>query len=139
MKIILKEKIGFNKIGDIITVKNGYAKNYLIPKEKALLVNKKNILIIKKNLKNIEEDSKKNLKNINNTCIIISAATKKNDELYVAIKSKKLSQLLKKLNLNLNETNFLNKINIIKLGKYKIDIKADDNIAIYLTIIKVTK
>jgi large subunit ribosomal protein L9 len=48
MKIILKEKIeSFGSLGDIIDVKRGFARNYLIPYGKAILATKQNIIIFK--------------------------------------------------------------------------------------------
>ncbi len=44
MKIILREDVGnIGKIGDIIDVSDGYARNYLLPKKLAIEANKKNI------------------------------------------------------------------------------------------------
>ena len=43
MDIILLERIGrLGSVGDVVTVKNGYARNYLIPQKKALRANKAN-------------------------------------------------------------------------------------------------
>ncbi|WP_343189434.1 50S ribosomal protein L9 [Buchnera aphidicola] len=67
MKIILLKKIfNLGNIGNIIKVKSGYARNYLIPNGKACLANKKNIIKYKKKeyeFKNIQK--KKYLKNLN--------------------------------------------------------------------------
>ena len=56
MKVILLENIGkIGSIGEIIDVKRGYARNYLISQKKALFASKKNIEEvdkIKKELKN---------------------------------------------------------------------------------------
>jgi large subunit ribosomal protein L9 len=44
MKVILKEQLnGFGKAGDIVKVSNGYARNYLIPRDLATIATKKNI------------------------------------------------------------------------------------------------
>jgi len=44
MKIILKEDVkALGSIGDIVTVKDGYARNYLIPKGLAVRANEKNL------------------------------------------------------------------------------------------------
>ncbi len=44
MKVILKENVdGLGQIGDLVTVKQGYARNFLIPRSLALLANTRNI------------------------------------------------------------------------------------------------
>ena len=66
MEIILVENISkLGKIGDKVKVKNGYARNYLLPQGKALRMNKENLDYVNKkkdelNKKNNEQ--KKNLK-----------------------------------------------------------------------------
>ena len=47
MKVILLKKVkNLGNLGELITVKSGYARNYLLPKEKAILATKKNINIV---------------------------------------------------------------------------------------------
>ena len=49
MKVILLENISkIGSIGDIIDVKRGFARNYLISKKKALFASKKNVLDVEK-------------------------------------------------------------------------------------------
>ena len=44
MQIILLEKVGsLGVLGDVVNVKNGYARNYLIPQGKAKRANKENL------------------------------------------------------------------------------------------------
>ena len=53
MKVILLENIRkVGSIGDIIDVKNGYARNFLISHKKALFASKKNISDVEKKKKN---------------------------------------------------------------------------------------
>lgn len=144
MKVILTEKI--DKLGDIgktIHVKNGYAKNYLIPNKKAITASKKNIFLQKDILKKIQIDEKnlKIYKNIENTTIFFSASAKKDNELYVNINSNKMLKILNKLNIPVKTKNLINNIEIKKTGKYKIEIKTEDKsiISLHMTIIKINK
>lgn len=85
MKIILLEKIEkLGNISEIIEVKNGYAKNYLIPQKKALIANKENILLQEEKIKNKKEKNIFSTKHsLQNTNIIIPVTAKNNDELYI--------------------------------------------------------
>ena len=50
MQVILLENISkLGKIGDLVKVKNGYARNYLLRQNKALRANKENIELVNKN------------------------------------------------------------------------------------------
>ena len=50
MQVILLENISkLGKIGDLVKVKNGYARNFLLKKNKALRANKENIDLVNKN------------------------------------------------------------------------------------------
>lgn len=55
MQVILLERIGkLGQMGDIVKVKDGYARNYLLPKEKALRATKANIAIFEKDRAQLE-------------------------------------------------------------------------------------
>ena len=50
MELILKETISsLGREGDVITVKSGYGRNYLLPQGKALLANRENLAIVEQN------------------------------------------------------------------------------------------
>ena len=50
MELILKETIdNLGREGDVVTVKPGYGRNYLLPQGKAVVANKENILIVERN------------------------------------------------------------------------------------------
>ncbi|MEM8919469.1 MAG: 50S ribosomal protein L9 [Pseudomonadota bacterium] len=58
MDIILLERVeNLGTIGDVVTVKNGYARNYLLPNKKALRANEANKKVFEANRKQIEEDN----------------------------------------------------------------------------------
>ena len=58
MDIILLERVeNLGSIGDIVTVKNGYARNFLLPNKKALRANEANKKVFEANRKQIEADN----------------------------------------------------------------------------------
>ena len=105
MKVILLEnlrKIG--SIGDVIDVKRGFARNYLISKKKALFASKENIKEvekIKKDLNSKDQERKKNSKaiyeKINNKVYLIKKLNTENNELYGSVKPTEISKLILKL------------------------------------------
>jgi large subunit ribosomal protein L9 len=143
MKIILLEKIEkLGEIGKIISVKNGYAKNYLIPKKRALIANKENILKQDSKIKNTKAEKKINSINmLQNTSIIIPVTVKAHNELYVTYNALKITKILKKLNINIKQKNIVKDIFIKKLGSYDLEVKNEkqDIFKMHLIFIKINK
>ena len=102
MKVILLEnlkKIG--TIGEIINVKRGFARNYLIANQKALYASKENIKqveAIKVELSKKDTEKKKIakqlLEKINNKIFVVKKLVTENNDLYGSIKPTEISRLI---------------------------------------------
>ena len=102
MKVILLENVRkVGSIGEIIDVKRGFARNYLIAQKKALFASKENIKEVQK-IKNElgkKDQDKKNLAKeidgkIKNKEFIISKLSTENNELYGSVKPTEISKIL---------------------------------------------
>ena len=90
MEVILLENIkSLGKIGDVVSIKRGYGRNYLIKYGKALKASKENIEIVNKkkaqlNEKNValKKEAKKIYDIINNKNLKFSKSVKDNNEFY---------------------------------------------------------
>ena len=114
MEVILLESFNkLGKIGDVVNVKDGFARNFLIPQKKALRANKENkdyftkikSELIEKNNKVID-NAKSDLKKISNDEIIFIRNASDNGQLYGSVSPKDIS-------------NYFNEKNIHKTVKYK--------------------
>ena len=102
MKVILLENVRkIGSIGEIIDVKRGFARNYLISKKKALFASTQNIKEvekIKQDLSKKDEERKKEAKVINekikNKQYEIKKLSTENKELYGSIKPTEISKVL---------------------------------------------
>ena len=102
MKVILLEnlkKIG--TIGEIINVKRGFARNYLIANQKALYASKENIKQVEKikselSKKDLEKKriAKQLLEKINNKVFLVKKLVTENNDLYGSIKPTEISKLI---------------------------------------------
>jgi len=102
MKVILLEnlrKIG--SIGDIIDVKRGFARNYLIANKKALYASKENIDEVNKikiQLGKKDQEKMKEAKNIfekiNKKQFIVKKLSTENNELYGSVKPTEISKII---------------------------------------------
>ncbi len=102
MKVILLENVRkVGSIGEIIDVKRGFARNYLISKKKALFASKENINQvekIKQELNKKDQDRKKEAKLINdkikNKTYEIKKLSTENKELYGSVKPTEISKII---------------------------------------------
>ena len=111
MKVVLLENIRkVGSIGEIIDVKRGYARNFLISKNKALFASKENIKEVEKikiELSKKDQEKKKEAKNIQekiqNKEYEVKKLSTENNELYGSVKPTEISKILserEKLEIN---------------------------------------
>ena len=131
MEIILLENIiNLGNIGDKVTVKNGFGRNFLLKQGKALRYSKENQEIVDKkkselNKKNLEVKNKfkEIAKLIANKTYIFNRESKENGELYGSIKPKEISNLIKqKSQTEVSPSQIILKDELNKIGTFKIDI-----------------
>jgi|TARA_Y100000768_G_C23824666_1_gene608269 ribosomal protein L9 len=105
MKVILLENVRkLGSIGEIIDVKRGFARNYLISNKKALFASKENIKEvdkIKQELSQKDHDKKKNAKliqdKIQEKTYEIRKLSTENKELYGSVKPTEISKVLEEI------------------------------------------
>ena len=143
MELILLENIlNLGNIGDKVKVKNGYGRNYLLKKGKALRFNKENQDFVSKkkdelNKKNIEIKNKfKEISNVvNKKTFLLSKESKENGELYGSIKPKEITNLIKeKLNVEVSPSQIILKNNLDKIGVYKVEINFHSEVKAQISI-----
>ena len=130
MQIILLENIlNLGNIGDKVTVKNGYGRNFLLKQGKALRFNKDNQEFVNKkdelNKKNNELKSKfkEIAKLINNKTFTFNKESKENGDLYGSIKPKEISNVIKeKAKADVSPSQIILKDNLDKIGLFKAEI-----------------
>ena len=104
MKIVLLENIRkVGSIGEIIDVKRGFARNFLISKKKALFASKENVKEvekIKQDLSKKDQEKKKKAKNIQekiqNKEFEVKKLSTENKELYGSVKPTEIAKILQK-------------------------------------------
>ena len=128
MKVILLENIRkIGSIGEIIDVKRGYARNFLISKKKALFASKANIKeveIIKQELNKKDQEKKSKAKTIQekikNKIFEIKKLSTENKELYGSVKPTEISKLIEEnLKININPSLIQPVKEIKSLGDFK--------------------
>ena len=145
MKVILLENIrNIGSIGDIIDVKRGFARNYLITQNKALFASKKNIANVeklKKDLNKKDLDRKKLAKDIaekiQNKTYTIKKLCTENKELYGSVKPSEISKIVNEVDkVEINSSIIQPEKDIKSLGKFKVVINLHSEIQtnIYINV-----
>ena len=131
MKVILLENLAkIGSIGEIIDVKRGFARNYLISNKKALYASKENIKEVEKiktELNKKDQEKKKNAKQIYETLknkpYEVKKLTTENIDLYGSIKPTEISKIINELDKIDVKPSLIQPLNEIKsLGTFKVKI-----------------
>ena len=145
MKVILLENlIKIGSIGDIIDVKRGFARNYLISSKKALYASKENIKEVEKIKKDLDKkdqekknDAKTIYEKINKKEYLVKKLSTENNELYGSVKPTEISKLILELDkLEINPSMIQLEKEIKSLGSFKVkvnlhlDVQAEVNIKV---------
>ena len=129
MKIILLENVRkVGSIGDVIDVKRGFARNYLISKKKALFASKENIKEVEKiksDLSKKDQEKKKEAKSISEKIQKKEYQVKKlateNNELYGSVKPTEIAKILNNVEKIEINPSLIQPVKEIKsLGTFKI-------------------
>ena len=136
MKVILTTNVKkLGKIGDKVSVKPGYARNYLFPNNMALRENRKNAEYyekIKDDMKKNEEikvnEAKKLMDNIKKLKIIFNKEADDKNQLYGSISKKEIIDFLQENNLKVKSDDIIIKNQIKSIGEHFIEINPYEGI-----------
>ena len=128
MKIILTTNIKkLGKVGDLVNVKDGYARNFLLPKKMALRENKKNLEYydgIKEEIKikenNKLKQAKKTIEDIKKLKIQFKKEADEKGQLYGAISKNEIINLLKENNIKIHSDDIIISEQIRSIGEHEI-------------------
>ena len=147
MEIVLLENIkNLGNIGDVVRVKRGHGRNFLIKYGKALKASKENIEIVNKkkaklNKKNIslKKDAKKIYDIINKKHYKFLKRAKDNNELYGSIKPKEISKTIEetdKIETKPSQIDLTKEISKIGTYEAKINLHAEVQAIIHIEVVK---
>ena len=143
MKVILLENVKkIGSIGEIIDVKRGFARNYLIANKKALYASKENISEVEKiksTLTKSDNEKKQKAKSIfeklNKKIFLIKKLSTENNELYGSVKPTEISKIINQENQLDIKPSMIQPIKEIKsIGKFKVKISLHSEVDAEITI-----
>ncbi len=142
MDVILKETIGtLGMEGDIVSVKPGYARNYLIPQQKAVVVNKATMARLKREQQAIaarreaEQKSAEQLAaRIEKTTVTLSRRVGEEDRLFGSVGSKDIAEGLKECGIVVDRRSIILNEPIKSIGETSVNVKVGYQVACTLTV-----
>ena len=143
MKIILLENVRkVGSIGEIIDVKRGFARNFLIANKKALYASKENIKEVEKikaELSKKDNEKKKEASKIadqiNGKEYLVKKLSTENNELYGSVKPTEISKLIQEENkINIKPSMIQPTKEIKSLGKFKVKISLHSEVDAVITL-----
>ena len=143
MKVILLENIKrIGTIGEIIEVKRGFARNFLIANKKALYASKENIQEVEKIKKDLskkdnekKQEAQKIFEQINKKEFVVKKLNTENNELYGSVKPTEIAKLILEERKIWIKPSIIQPVNEIKtLGKFKVKISLHSEVDAEITI-----
>ena len=136
MKVILKEDLeGVGRMGDLVEVADGYARNYLIPHDKALRATERNIKQLNHQKRLVESSIRRHrqaaaelAKKIEETSCTIARAAGENEKLFGSVTKIDIAEELRNIGINIDRRQIELESPIKSLGLYTIDIKLQSDI-----------
>ena len=132
MKLILQESItGLGNPGDLVQVKSGYGRNYLLPSGKAIIANEENMKVYEAKQEELKLQEEKRLKSakeifekINEFSVSQNVAISEEGTMYGSVGTKEISELLEANDFQIERSAVrLPEGSLKELGNYVIDIE----------------
>ena len=143
MKVILLENVKkIGSIGEVIDVKRGFARNFLIANKKTLYASKENITQVEKIKSDLSKkdnekkaEAQKISEQVNNKEYIVKKLSTENNELYGSVKPTEISKLIQEDNKIDIKPSMIQPVEEIKsLGKFKVKISLHSEVDAEITI-----
>lgn len=142
MKVILKQDVkSLGYKDDVISVKDGYGRNYLIPQGMAVLANDSNLKVLAENIRQakfkqekIRQDADVIAGKINGLSISIGTKAGANGKIFGSINALQISQALKNLGYEVDRRRIVLDQDIKNLGSYTATINLHREVSVSVNL-----
>jgi large subunit ribosomal protein L9 len=142
MKVILKEDVkSLGTIGSVVNVADGYARNYLIPKNLAVEANVKNVKSLEHEKRKIEERARK-IRNaaqdlatrLSSLTLTLAAKAGEEEKLFGSITTMDIAEALKREGFDVDRKKIVLDEPIKRLGSHTVGVRIHSDVTSQLTI-----
>lgn len=147
MEIILLENVAnLGKIGDMINVKSGFARNFLLPQKKAIIATPKNLNQFQHQKRIVSQKIEKNIKKaksiaekLEKESITIERKSQDDERLYGSVTTRDIEEILQSRGYDIHRKNILLEQPIKKPDVYTIPIKLYQDVLVNIKLWVVIK
>lgn len=138
MKLILKEDVvNLGYKDDVVEVKSGYGRNYLIPQGKAVIASESALKVLAENqrqrahkLAKIKADAEAAAEALKDVALTIGAKASANGTIFGSVNNIQIAEALEKLGHNVDRKIIFIKDSVKELGKYKAVVKLHKEVSV---------
>jgi large subunit ribosomal protein L9 len=142
VKVILKEDIEtLGKAGDLVNVKPGYARNYLVPRAKAVEASAENIRLVeheravgRERMQKIRREAEDVARRIAEMPLVIRQAAGEEDKLFGAVTTQDIARLLSESGIEVDRRKIMLEEPIKRLGQFEVPVKLPADVIGKLTV-----
>ena len=142
MKVILQENVeGLGYLGDVLTVADGYARNFLLPRKKAVLAEERQVKLLQHLKRQIDQKAKKELealgdigKQMSNVSLTFEVQTGKDDKLFGSVTSKDIAEQLASQGMTVDRRKIQLPQPLKELGTFPVPIKLHRDVVTKITV-----
>jgi large subunit ribosomal protein L9 len=142
MEVILKEDVvNVGKIGEVVRVRDGYARNYLLPRGLVLLANKKNLKTFEHQKKIVAERKQKVLRHaqalseqIATVSLVLSMKAGEEGRLFGSVTNMQIEKALKAQGLDVDRRKIHLDAPIKSIGEYEVPIRLSADVTVPLKL-----
>lgn len=142
MKVILQENIdGLGYLGDVLNVANGYARNYLLPRKKAVIANERQEKMFEHLKRQVEKKAKEELTALNDFGKQLSAVsltfevqTGKDNKLFGSVTTKDIAEQLAAKGIEVDRRKIQLALPIKELGTFSVPVKLHRDIVSKISV-----
>lgn len=149
MQVILREDVEhLGRIGDLVSVADGFGRNFLLPRKKAVLATMKNVKALEHEKRVIAERAKKLLdestahaRRIGSVSITVDRQAGEDDKLFGSVTAMDIYEALKKEGIEVDKKRIQLEEPIKRLGEYAVPVKLQQGITaeLKLFVVKTTE
>jgi large subunit ribosomal protein L9 len=147
MKVILQENVeGLGYLGDVLTVADGYGRNFLLPRKKAVVAEERQVKLLQHLKRQIDQKAKKELealgdigKQMSNISLTFEVQTGKDDKLFGSVTSKDIAEQLAAQGMTVDRRKIQLPQPLKELGTFPVPIKLHRDVVTKINVLVVKR